>query len=63
MSIGRSQEVAPYGEPTSGFEPLTCSLQVCAQWLLKVAGVCKYRIDKRFSVPCIADDCRILHLD
>jgi hypothetical protein len=25
MSIGRSQEAAPYGEPTSGLEPLTCS--------------------------------------
>jgi hypothetical protein len=24
-------------EPTSGLEPLTCSLRVCGQWLLGVA--------------------------
>jgi hypothetical protein len=41
-------------EPTSGLEPLTCSLRVCGQWLLGVAGVCKYRIDKGFCVLCIA---------
>src|SRR5215203_5251428 len=38
-------------EPTSGLEPLTCSLRVCGQWLLRVARVCKYRIGIGFSVP------------
>jgi hypothetical protein len=33
---------------------------VCGQWLLGVAGVCKYRIDEGFSVPCIAHYCRVL---
>jgi hypothetical protein len=33
---------------------------VCGQWLLGVAGVCKYRISKRFFVPCIAHYCRAL---
>ncbi len=27
-------------EPTSGLEPLTCSLRVCGRWLLSVARVC-----------------------
>src|SRR5215203_3569803 len=43
--------------PTSGLEPLTCSLRVCGQWLLGVARVCKSRISKRFSVPCVAHYC------
>jgi hypothetical protein len=37
-----------------------CSLRVCGQWLLGVAEVCNYRVDKRFSVPCIAHYCRPL---
>src|SRR5918995_7395127 len=36
-------------------------LRVCGQRLLKVAGVCKFRIGKGFSVPCIAHHCRTLH--
>jgi len=48
-------------EPTSGLEPLPCSLRVCGQELLRVARACKFRIDKGFSVPCIAHHCRILH--
>jgi hypothetical protein len=48
-------------EPTSGLEPLTCSLRVCGQGLLGVAQVCKSRIDKGFSVLCIAHYCRLLH--
>ena len=36
------------GEPTSGLEPLTCSLRVCGQGLLSVAQVCKSRISKVF---------------
>src|SRR5215208_3175127 len=45
-------------EPTSGLEPLTCSLRVCGQWLLSVAGVCKSRINKRSFVLSIARYCR-----
>jgi hypothetical protein len=33
---------------------------VCGQWLLEVAGVCISRIDKGFSVPCIAHYYRVL---
>jgi hypothetical protein len=48
------------GEPTSGLEPLTCSLRVCGQWLLGVAQVCESRINKRFIVPSIARYCSVL---
>src|SRR5215217_5176381 len=35
-----------------------CSLRVCGQWLLSVAGVCKYRISKGLSILSIAPiDC------
>jgi hypothetical protein len=37
-----------------------CSLRVCGQRLLSVAGVCKSRIYKGYSVPSIAHDCRVL---
>src|SRR5215212_8058909 len=37
-----------------------CSLRVCGQGLLGVAGVCKFRISKPFLVPCIAHYCRVL---
>jgi hypothetical protein len=37
-------------------------LRVCGLGLLGVAGVCKSRINKRFSVPCIAHRCRVLHV-
>jgi hypothetical protein len=47
-------------EPTSGLEPLTCSLRVCGHWLLSVAGACKSRINRGFRVPSIARDCRVL---
>ncbi len=47
-------------EPTSGLEPLTCSLRVCGQWLLSVARVCKSRISKRSPIPSIARCCRVL---
>src|ERR687889_230475 len=48
------------GEPTSGLEPLTCSLRVCGQWLLGVAQVCKSRISKVFSILSITHYCRVL---
>ena len=47
-------------EPTSGLEPLTCSLRVRGQWLLRVAGVCKSRIEIGFSVLSIAHCCRVM---
>jgi hypothetical protein len=47
-------------KPTSGLEPLTCSLRVCGRAFLGVAGVCKSRIENGFSVPCIAHHCRAL---
>ncbi len=37
------------------------SLRVCGQWLLGVAWVCNFRIDKGVSVPCLARHCRALH--
>jgi hypothetical protein len=48
-------------EPTSGLEPLTCSLRVCGQWLLSVAQACKSLIGEGFSIPSIARYCRELH--
>jgi hypothetical protein len=48
-------------EPTSGLEPLTCSLRVCGKWLLSVAQPCNSRLGKGVSVPCLAWDCRVLH--
>src|SRR5215213_4252897 len=33
------------------------SLRACGQWLLGVAGVCKFRISKRSFVPSIARYC------
>ncbi len=52
--------IAKNREPTSGLEPLTCSLRVCGQWLLGVAGVCEYRINKRLFFPSFARYCRVL---
>jgi hypothetical protein len=50
----------PPGEPTSGLEPLTCSLRVCGQWLLSVARACKSRISKGLSILSLAHYCRVL---
>jgi hypothetical protein len=47
-------------EPTSGLEPLTCSLRVYGQRLLRIAGTCKCRIYKGFSVPYVAHYCMVL---
>jgi hypothetical protein len=47
-------------EPTSGLEPLTCSLRVCGQWLLSVARVCKSRISKPLSLLLLALCCTVL---
>jgi hypothetical protein len=53
-------QIARNEEPTSGLEPLTCSLRVCGQWLPSVADVCRFRINKRFFVLCVAHYCRVL---
>src|SRR5215208_6196712 len=49
-------------EPTSGLEPLTCSLRVCGQGLLRVAQLCNSRISKRSFVPSFARCCWALRL-
>jgi hypothetical protein len=45
---------AESGEPTSGLEPLTCSLRVIHQALQGVAGGCKSRISKRLPLLGVA---------
>ena len=52
--------VPVHREPTSGLEPLACSLRVCGQGLLSIAQGCKPRLDKGLSIPCIAYYCRAL---
>ena len=46
-------------EPTSGLEPLTCSLRVIIRVLPSVAGVCKIRIFKQFSLLRLAVCCTV----
>jgi len=48
------------GEPTSGLEPLTCSLRVIIQVLLGFAWGCKYRIDKPLSLLWFALCCTVI---
>ena len=48
------------GEPTSGLEPLTCSLGVIGHVLQGCAGVCKSRIYKRLSLLWFAACCTVL---
>ena len=47
-------------EPTSGLEPLTCSLRVIRRAFLDVAGGCETRIPKPFSLLRLAHPCRVL---
>jgi hypothetical protein len=47
-------------EPTSGLEPLTCSLRVITQALQGCAGDCKSRISKLVSFLRIAPCCTVL---
>jgi hypothetical protein len=47
-------------EPTSGLEPLTCSLRVIHQALQGYAGDCKCRIFRGVSFPCLAECCTVL---
>jgi hypothetical protein len=51
-----------FEEPTSGLEPLTCSLRVIRQVLRGFARACKYRISRGFplsGLPCIAPYCAL----
>jgi hypothetical protein len=41
-------------ESTSGLEPLSCSLRVCGQWLLSVAGSCKSRMGNELPAPVLS---------
>ena len=47
-------------EPTSGLEPLTCSLRVISQALQGLARGCKTRISKPFSLLRFAPFCTVL---
>ena len=47
-------------EPTSGLEPLTCSLRVIIQALHGFARACKFPISKGFSLPWLALRCTVL---
>src|SRR5215203_5549006 len=47
-------------EPTSGLEPLTCSLRVIGQALQGFAGGCKSRIFGRLSLLRLAACCTVL---
>ena len=49
-------------KPMSELVPLTCSSRVSGQLFLGVAGVCKSRIGNEFSVPRLAQCCRVLRL-
>ena len=51
---------AEKGEPTSGLEPLTCSLRVIHHALQGCAGDCKCRISKPVSFLCFAECCTVL---
>ena len=47
-------------EPTSGLEPLPCSLRVSGHALRGFARSCKSRISKRVSFLCLAPCCTVL---
>src|SRR5215218_9849858 len=47
-------------EPTSGLEPLTCSLRVISQVLQGYAQGCKTRIHRPVSLLCLAACCTVL---
>jgi hypothetical protein len=46
--------------PTSGLEPLTCSLRVSSQALQRLAQGCKPCISRPISFRCIASFCTVL---
>jgi hypothetical protein len=47
-------------EPTSGLEPLTCSLRVISHALQGFAEACKSPISRRFSLLWLAACCTVL---
>ena len=47
-------------EPTSGLEPLTCSLRVIHHVLQGLAWGCKSRIFRALCLPCLAAWCTVL---
>src|ERR687898_511000 len=55
-----SCKIALFREPTSGLEPLTCSLRVITHALQGVAGGCKSRLSKRLSLLRLAACCTVL---
>jgi hypothetical protein len=48
------------GEPTSGLEPLSCSLRVIHQALQGVAEACESRISRQLSLLWLAACCTVL---
>ena len=52
--------VPVHREPTSGLEPLTCSLRVIGQALQGLAGTCKSPISKPDSFLWLALHCTVL---
>ena len=48
-------------EPTSGLEPLSCSLRVIGQALPGIARACKSCISRRLSLLGVALCCTVLH--
>ena len=53
-------QIARKEEPTSGLEPLTCSLRVIGHVLQGYAEACKSRIFRGVSFPCLAACCTVL---
>jgi hypothetical protein len=53
-------KTALFREPTSGLEPLTCSLRVIHQVLQRFARACKTRMDKPVSFLRLALCCTVL---
>ena len=47
-------------KPTSGLEPLICSLRVCGHMLQGLAEACNYRISRRLSLLRVAGCCTVL---
>src|ERR687889_961779 len=53
-------QISTFVEPTSGLEPLSCSLRVIHQVLQGVARGCKSRISKGYSLLRVAPRCTVL---
>src|SRR5215203_7360418 len=61
LRLGRIQLIyADSGEPTSGLEPLTCSLRMISQALQWCAQECKSRIPRRLPLLGVAACCTAL---